>query len=282
MRAEIAKTGAVLVIIDPVMSFLEGNAWADHEVRPVLAQIARLAEDMSVAVLLVRHLNKKVGADALYRGGGSIGVIGAARVGLLIGIDPHDTNARVLAGVKNNLGPRSQSRRFRFEAVPNERVALVAWGDVVDITANDLVVTDRDAKPTKIGDAKDFLLRELANGAVPSRVIESKAEANGISKRTLERARRDLRIRSGRNGFASGSEWSVALPNDAPNEREPMAGNEGIHKHSAEHGSLTPNTATTTDASPVEGGDDQEAIEERLAIMQYEASITDPAKRRTA
>ena len=43
-----------------------------------------MAERMDVAVLVVRYFNKNVESKALYRGGGSIGIIGAARSALAV------------------------------------------------------------------------------------------------------------------------------------------------------------------------------------------------------
>ena len=56
------------------MAFLgEGvNAHRDQDVRRALAPMAKMAERTGAAVLVIRHLNKAPGGNALYRGGGSI------------------------------------------------------------------------------------------------------------------------------------------------------------------------------------------------------------------
>ena len=41
-------------------------------------------------VVVIRHLNKTGGANPLYRGGGSIGIIGAARAAMIVAPDPED------------------------------------------------------------------------------------------------------------------------------------------------------------------------------------------------
>jgi len=56
-------------------------------VRQALSPLTALGAELGVAVLVVRHLNKSGGSNALYRGGGSIGIIGAARVGAVIAQD---------------------------------------------------------------------------------------------------------------------------------------------------------------------------------------------------
>ena len=56
----------------------------DQDVREVLTPLAQLAEREGCAILIIRHLNKGTSDNLLYRGAGSIGIIGAARMGLLV------------------------------------------------------------------------------------------------------------------------------------------------------------------------------------------------------
>ena len=98
IRQAIGRVQASLVVIDPLMAFLtsDTNSHRDQDIRRVLFQVAALAEETGVAVVVVRHLNKSNTGPALYRGGGSIGIIGAARSGLLVAVDPDDEERRVL------------------------------------------------------------------------------------------------------------------------------------------------------------------------------------------
>ena len=72
----------VLVVIDPLMAYLSGtvNSFRDQDVRRALHPLAQLAETTGATFVVVRHLNKSAGGKAMYRGGGSIGIGGAARV----------------------------------------------------------------------------------------------------------------------------------------------------------------------------------------------------------
>jgi hypothetical protein len=56
--------------------------------------------------------------------------------------------------------------------------------------------------------AKDFLYRQLADGEQRSVEIETLAHQSKITARTLDRARRDLGVRSVRRG----AEWWLSLP----------------------------------------------------------------------
>jgi hypothetical protein len=63
--------------------------------------------------MVIRHLNKGGATNALYRGGGSIGIIGAARMGLIVAPDPDDDQRRVLAVLKTNLAEFAPSLAYR-------------------------------------------------------------------------------------------------------------------------------------------------------------------------
>jgi subtilisin family serine protease len=71
---------ARLVVIDPLMAYLgsDTNSYRDQDVRGILAPLARLADRTSAAIVVIRHFSKGQTPNVLYRGGGSIGIIGVA------------------------------------------------------------------------------------------------------------------------------------------------------------------------------------------------------------
>jgi len=83
----IARAIAKLVIVDPLMAYLGGDAHRDQDVRQALAPMAELAADTGAAVLVVRHLNKS-GAAIRFTAAGFDRIIGAARAGLMVAKDP--------------------------------------------------------------------------------------------------------------------------------------------------------------------------------------------------
>ena len=86
IEVAVAETAAKFVVIDPLMAHLAAtDSHRDQDVRGVLAPLAALAARHGVALLVVRHLNKSGRGHPLYRGGGSIGIVGAARSALLVG-----------------------------------------------------------------------------------------------------------------------------------------------------------------------------------------------------
>ena len=85
------------------------DAGRDQDVRRCLHRLADAAAAGDWAAVLLRHLTKAGPRKALYRGGGSIGIIGACRVALLLTRDPADEVYRVLAMNKCNLTARPPS-----------------------------------------------------------------------------------------------------------------------------------------------------------------------------
>jgi hypothetical protein len=151
LESIVRQHAAAMVIVDPIMTFLdpETDAHKDQDVRLVLHRLSKLAAATDAAVLLVRHLNKYRSADAIYRGGGSVGIIGAARSGLLVARHPETPNTFVLAGTKANLAPMPASLTYTME--PAGDVARIAWGEETEITADELV---QPRKPDKSPEAK--------------------------------------------------------------------------------------------------------------------------------
>ena len=78
----------------------------DQSVRMALAPLAALAAQTATAILLVRQLTKRGGRKALYRGSGSIGIIGSIRTALFLAHHPSDPERRIFAMSKSNIGPR--------------------------------------------------------------------------------------------------------------------------------------------------------------------------------
>src|SRR5215203_3298185 len=191
----IRRVGAGLLIVDPLMAFLSGdtNSHRDQDVRRALAPLAGLAERTGAAVLVVRHLNKAAANNPLYRGGGSIGIIGAARMAYVVGKDPQDENRRVLASTKNNRATPPQSLMFGLEEAEGGSVR-VNWLGPSEVSARDILATPQDQEHADArGEAVEFLEEVLVDGPVAASQVKEEAEDAGISERTLARAKKEER-----------------------------------------------------------------------------------------
>jgi len=204
----VERSGAVLVVIDVLAAYLSDrvDAHKDQSVRRLLHLLAGAAARTGAAVVMVRHHNKLTGGPAMYRGGGSIGIIGAARAGYAVIRDPDDPEHRLLATVKSNLAVEAPTWGYRLEDVPTLGVARVRW----DERADDRRIAELLGSSPPGGslhEAIDWLQewRSQHPGAQPAAALRSDAEAAGISHSTLDRARRRLGIRA----HKSGNGWQV-------------------------------------------------------------------------
>ncbi len=200
IEAAVAERGARLLVIDPLMAYLTGvDASRDQDVRRALFQLARLAERQRCAVVCLRHLNKTNGDKAIYRGGGSIGIIGAARAGLIVAADPDDPQRRLLAMSKCNLAAPPPPLRFALE--PRDGVCRVRWLGVADYEADELLRrlsraerAEREEARGQLDEAMGFLRDLLTTGPKPRSMCYLLGQAAGYSRRTLERAVRALEL----------------------------------------------------------------------------------------
>ena len=140
IAALVRQHSVKLVVIDPLAAFLNGDVdtHKDSDIRRVMYGIRQIAEATGEAFLIVHHLNKLVNVgDPIYRGGGSIGIIGAARSALLVAKHPDDPYKRVLARSKGNLCAEPESLVYAIE--PQGETATVAWLGTEELTAADLL-----------------------------------------------------------------------------------------------------------------------------------------------
>lgn len=112
----IEQLGIVLVILDPLLAFLDDtvDSYKDQSMRQMLTPLKKMAERTNCTVLMIRHLTKgSAQVSQMYKGGGSIAVVAAARVCLYM-VHDEDSGDRVLGQVKNNLAPKQSSWAFEF------------------------------------------------------------------------------------------------------------------------------------------------------------------------
>ena len=192
------KTGAKLVVIDPLVAYLEGVAsHNDQSVRRVLALFRALAERHQCAFVLIRHLNKKEGQRSLYRGGGSIGFLAAVRCVWLAAADPKDSKVSVLAQVKNNLRALQTSLRYQIRGTEAE-VAKLAWLGSCPLEATQLMgkTKTRGRPRTESERAEENLRYYLEEGPRTRSDILDFIKDQKISEKTLKRAKKSLGVRS--------------------------------------------------------------------------------------
>lgn len=216
IRKHIESTDAALVIIDPLMAYLGANVKGnnDQDVRRVLSPFSSMLHRMKCSAMLLRHINKAIGMSPLHRGGGSIGIIGAARFGLLVGKDEDDETGqrRILAINKVNIGAEEPSLAYHLVGVPGTDVARIEWLGESPVVARDLLGQKTDSERSGLKEAEGWLEELLANGPRDAKELQKLARDSGISWRTVEDAKKRLGAQSGRKGFGTGSTWKWWIP----------------------------------------------------------------------
>jgi hypothetical protein len=196
LEAALIQTAARLVVIDPLMAFLDERVIcvSDSNVRAAMAPLMRIAEKYQCAILMHRHLNKRGGGDALYRGLGSIAFVAACRFAMLVEREPENPRFSVLAAVRHSLAKLPPSLVYQITAADGQP-PRITWHGHSPFTANDLLA--HAGKGLRAQDeAADFLEHFLVDGPQRFEVIQEAAKEAGIGWRTVERAKKALGIRS--------------------------------------------------------------------------------------
>lgn len=186
------QTKARVLILDPIQAYLGGGIDINraNETREMTKKLSLLAEKYKCAIVLIGHMNKAAGNKAAYRGMGSIDFFAVARSVLLVGRIEGEPDKRAVVQIKNNLAAFGHPKAFEFADDGFK------WIGDYDITADD-VLGGLVPKVNKLEQAKQMLC-DLAKEtkSVSSREIFELADYKGISKRTLENAKKELGIRA--------------------------------------------------------------------------------------
>jgi hypothetical protein len=198
LEEAIVQTKARLVVLDPIQGFLgsEVDMHRANEIRPLMKRVAVLAEKYHCAIILIGHMNKNSNGKSSYRGLGSIDFQAAARSVLIVGRMKDEPEIRVVCHVKSSLAPEGKSIAFRLD-----KETGFEWIGEYDISADDLL--SGDTRGQKSRKAKEFLLEILEDGGTAQKTIEAEAEKQGIRKKTLRNAKKELGI----DAVKRGNQW---------------------------------------------------------------------------
>jgi putative DNA primase/helicase len=217
-------TGALLVVIDPLMEFLDGktDSHKSQSSRHAVSAVNEIARRTGCAVLTIFHLNKGVSTDPLLRHEGSAAFTQIVRSGLMLGFDPDDPEGeegdqRVLAVSSSNLAKLAPSLAYRIEGASvtgdtNEEIATAAMHYQGESSAaSHELLRGREDNEDRVDrdEATEFLLAELGDEPISAKEIGRRAKDAGIGPNALKRAKRELRVHSAKPKFSGGWEWSL-------------------------------------------------------------------------
>jgi DNA repair protein RadA/Sms len=222
IRRSAVQVDARLIVVDPISAYSACNLSSDQSARKALGPLTQLAKEMNAAVILVRHFTKgSRGQNSLYQGAGSIGIIGLARSALQVIDDPNNAGCRLLVHTKCSVGPKAKTIRFRPQQI-NGRLGI-EWIERIDFPGNTVESSDGLGNSPALEEAVDYLYRYLCmDPRTSAKLVKDCARDQGISKTTLERAKKWLGVRSIREGFGVGScvYWVLVTENPRVQELE--------------------------------------------------------------
>lgn len=209
-----------LVVFDTLNTYIgRADTHKASEATQAMGIFKQIADEFNCAVLLIRHLTKGSGS-AMYRGQGSVAFSGSARVTMCVGVDPDDSETRVMAIVKGNLAPDPGGLAFRIEAKEKDRSEFT-WEGFNRLTAQEVMDASTEAR-TKgkqgdgIQDAMEFLEATITGAAVEVEKLYRMAEKRSIPKKMIDRAAQRMKItkKSKGKGEAKTQTWEIADDED--------------------------------------------------------------------
>jgi AAA domain len=208
LRRELDARPAKLLVVDTLFSFIPTTADTNkpNDVRAILSGVSQLASDFEMAVLLIRHWTKGDRGKAIYRGSGSIDIIGLARSAIAVAPYPDDPDLRVMVHVKHNLSAAGPSRLFELAKKGRAAMPVLSWGSEVAITADELQGS-ATGDPKTLDAAVTLIREQIEGGEFRAKVIKEIAARQGISDRTVDRAKKLLGVKADK--AATGWHWSL-------------------------------------------------------------------------
>ncbi len=193
----IIQENAKLFVLDPIQAYIGQNVDMNraNEMRPLLKNLTRIAQEHHVAIVLIGHMNKGKGSKSSYRNLGSIDIPAAACSVLICGELKNEDGVRAVIQDKSSLAQRGKPFAFKFSDDGFQ------WLGEYEIDADELL--DGFKKTTDKDRAKNFLEETLEDGPIKASEMYEKGNALNFSKRTLDQAKSELNIKS----FKEGKSW---------------------------------------------------------------------------
>lgn len=207
------------VLIDPLFSFTGGaDINNTSDVRPITDRLNRIASKHQIANVGIRHINKSKGfGDARNAGAHSVAWLQGCRSGLIVGHDVEDKCKRGIAQHKLNIAAESNTV-YGFEINAD---GVFKWTGESDLSISGMLAhksNESNEDRSALAEAMRFLKEQLAAGGKLKADLDIGARGQGISLRTLDRAKTKLGIKPRKAGFGGG--WTWELPEDSQDSQD--------------------------------------------------------------
>ena len=178
LRDTVRELGGVsLMMLDPVVSAVKGDMHKANDVRRGLQCVVDFAEANLCAVVGISHFAKGgAGSAPADRVIGSQAFSALART-VLVAAKQQDSDARVLARAKSNIGTDEGGVSYTIEPVTIDggiETTCVAWGDLIQGSARDILGDVESVDDDRLDDADDpaeALRRILSDGPLDRKSV---------------------------------------------------------------------------------------------------------------
>jgi len=216
----IVEHGLALVIVDGLGYSISGDSHNYAVVGSALAALAGEAERSGAAILGLVHPPKGA-SDPVTAAIGSTAWTAIPRVSIVLGLDPNDETraTRVVSVAKSNYEEPASALAFEIGTDAAFECGAVVVLRPTSVSAEEVMAAPvSHEERTERSGARDFLRDLLRDGPLPSDEVNRLAEQAGISKRTIERARRDVGAISSarRDAHNRVTGWMISLPESTP------------------------------------------------------------------
>ena len=222
-----------LLILDPIVSAVPGDAHRSNEVRRSLQPVVALGQRLGCAVLGITHFSKgTMGRDPTERITGSLAFAALARMVLVAAkvkaSDGEGESRRVLMKAKANDTSDEGGFAYeleRVEVAPEVEGQRVKWLEALQGTARELLA-DAEAEPenddgTTTAGVDGFLRGLLADGPLPAKTIKADADGAGYAWSTIQMSATRLGVERRKEGMKGGWVWALG------DSSQPRRRNEG-------------------------------------------------------
>lgn len=210
----IRKVKAVLVVIDPVLAFVDGAADIEGgsvPARQFMRRVRKIAYDTGACVILTRNLTKHCTGGALDAGRGSGEIGNAVRVVLHTHTLPQTPGFYGLAVAAGNDG--SPAPTLEYTIVDGNGAGVISVGRHSQLTADELVSgDDGDLDRSLLEEAKAIIRQALPSKELSASVFVLLGQRNGISLRTMQLAAKRLGVTHRKSGGGESLVWYWCAP----------------------------------------------------------------------
>lgn len=210
-----------LIVFDTLNGFIgRADTHKASEAAQAMSFFKQLAMDFNCSVVVIRHLVKG-SSNVSQAGQGSAAMLGTARIGIIVGCDPDDTDVRVLKIHKNNIGPEAPALEFHITGNDKGR-ADFEWGEFrLDLGAQGIMDGARQSKKgdsgSKVQAYMEFIEKECGNKKVDKSKLFMMAEKRSLDVKILQRIARKMKVKMSKG--SSGERWILPL-NDIDDDED--------------------------------------------------------------